>query len=97
MTQVESLYPSTDPAYWYARGVKDGREDVACALHELELFWDRSAEQIFRDRYAERMRLFAHRAQFLAEREGRAYREYFGGAVDWETGRPARRLVAVAA
>jgi hypothetical protein len=35
-------------------------------------------------------------ARLRAEREGRPYRIYRGGPVDWETGAPVRRLGAVA-
>ena len=48
----------------------------------------RTYEQLVADRLAEMDRA----ARVRAEREGRPYRIYPGGPVDWETGEPVRRL-----
>lgn len=75
---------SVDAAYWYSRGMQDERERAACALHELKLFWGRSAGEIYRDRHRERMREM-HRAavQFHQRELGRPYVEHRGGPVSW--------------
>lgn len=48
------------------------------------------------ERVAAELAAVERAARLRAEREGRPYRIYRGGPVDWETGAPVRRLGAVA-
>jgi hypothetical protein len=45
-------------------------------------------------RVAARLADMDHRARVRAAREGRPYRIYRGGPVDWDTGRPALHRIA---
>lgn len=69
-----------------------GRYDAD--INELRGTWIEMAEpRATRERrVADRLADMDSRACAAAAREGRPYRIYRGGPVDWETGRPARRL-----
>lgn len=76
---IEKLYTTADLADWYALGVQHERERAAVAGYEHELFWDRDAEQLHRDRKAETMRLYLRAAQRFWERElGKPYVPFEG-------------------
>lgn len=49
-----------------------------------------------KERIAAELATVDHRARIRAERQGRPYRIHPGGPVDWETGRPIRRLETAA-
>lgn len=86
-------------AYLISLAYQAGRRHAAADdLAEMVGCWQeyaeapRTREQRVADRMAEMDRL----ARIRAAREGRPYRIHPGGPVDWDTGRPVRRLEAAA-
>ncbi|MFG3702406.1 hypothetical protein ACGF5C_31665 [Micromonospora sp. NPDC047620] len=73
-----------------------GRYDAD--INEVRGTWTEMAEPraTREQRVARRMAEMDTAARARAEREGRPYRIYRGGPVDWETGRPVRELRAAA-
>lgn len=69
---------------------EDMAEVVACWLEHA------NPVQIRTDRVAARIAEMEQSARDRAEREGRIYRPYRGGPVDWETGRPVREMAVAA-
>lgn len=91
-----ALYTATDLGAWYWLGVLHERWRIAEVWTELDECWRPIGPQLHADAAAERRRLFERCAHEFAARGGKPYREYHGGPVDWETGRPARRLSVAA-
>lgn len=74
-----------------------GRHDAD--VNELHATWAEHDEPraTREQRVTARLDQMDRDARARAEREGRPYRIYRGGPVDWQTGRPVRHLVEVAA
>ncbi|GIE79073.1 hypothetical protein Aph02nite_50230 [Actinoplanes philippinensis] len=71
---------------------------AAYAEGEMLASWARhhGAPPTRAERIAAELAAVDRAARLRAEREGRPYRVYRGGPVDWETGAPVRQLGAVA-
>lgn len=75
----QTFYTAADLDQAYHRGIADERERAAAAGHEADLSWRRTAEEIYRDRKAEMLRLFEKCAHEFHERElGRPYVPFKG-------------------
>jgi hypothetical protein len=72
----------------YTAGFLAGRRDMLVRIGELDRAWRPAARRTEAERIRERVAEMEDYGRRRAQREGRPYRDYPGGPVDWDTGRP---------